>query len=246
VIVSPPRCSSTAFARVLWQHPSIGYYSHEPFEVTYFDGEGVGEVAAKLRDPLDLSSLNGVRERGEGLLVKEMPYQVGDRFPEMASLASKPLVFLMRDPRQNIASRMEMKERIGDSRFFPSIETGWELLLGQVEQCRRDGRRFAIIDSADFRNEPGDVFPQVARLLGLSWEPSMLTWRAHPDLDLDNLGGRHTHLYRRVLESTGLEPANEPVPPLSAFPAERGWRDHVVQCLAVYDELSTAPERLSA
>ena len=44
VIVSPPRCSSTAFARVLWQHPSVGYYSHEPFEVTYFDGAGLDGV----------------------------------------------------------------------------------------------------------------------------------------------------------------------------------------------------------
>ncbi len=36
VIVSPPRCSSTAFARVFWELPTVKYYAHEPFEGTYF------------------------------------------------------------------------------------------------------------------------------------------------------------------------------------------------------------------
>ena len=44
VIVSPPRCCSTAFARVLWEHPAIRYYSHEPFEVTYYLDQGVAAV----------------------------------------------------------------------------------------------------------------------------------------------------------------------------------------------------------
>ncbi len=245
VIVSPPRCSSTAFARVLWQHPSVGYYSHEPFEVTYFDGAGLNSVAAKLRNPLDLSTLHGFEHARSGLVIKEMPYQVGDRFPLLRSLASKPLVFLLRDPRQSIASRMGMREHVGDSPMFPRVETGWELLGGQIDQCRESGHEFMIVDSADFRNHPDKIFPQVAELFGLEWDPAMLTWTSHADLDLDNLGGRHTHLYRRVLESTGLERANEPIPPLSFFPRENGWRDHVAHCLAIYKELYSAPERLA-
>ena len=34
VIVSPPRCRSTALARVFWEHPLVRYYAHEPFEST--------------------------------------------------------------------------------------------------------------------------------------------------------------------------------------------------------------------
>ena len=139
VIVSPPRCSSTAFARVLWQHPSVGFYSHEPFEVTYFDGAPLDAVAAKLQLPLDLSSLNGLTDRGAGLVIKEMPYQVGDRFSALCSMATGPVVFLLRDPRQNIASRMEKKAEVGDDPNFPNVETGWELLAKQIDQCRQAG-----------------------------------------------------------------------------------------------------------
>ena len=42
VIISPARCGSTPLARVFWEHPALRYYSHEPFEVTYFDGEPYG------------------------------------------------------------------------------------------------------------------------------------------------------------------------------------------------------------
>ena len=66
VIVSPPRCGSTAFARVFWEHPSVRYYSHEPFEVTYYRKEGLAEVAAKLAAPLDLAAINPATEGPRG------------------------------------------------------------------------------------------------------------------------------------------------------------------------------------
>ena len=57
VIVSPPRCSSTAFARVFWEQPSIRYYAHEPFEGTYFMGLDLNYVIDNLRNPLDLRDI---------------------------------------------------------------------------------------------------------------------------------------------------------------------------------------------
>jgi hypothetical protein len=57
VIVSPPRCSSTAFARVFWEHPDVGYYSHEPFEIVYYNGANLAMVASKMEQPLDLRHL---------------------------------------------------------------------------------------------------------------------------------------------------------------------------------------------
>jgi hypothetical protein len=244
VIVSPPRCSSTAFSRVLWQHPSVGFYSHEPFEVTYYDGALLDEVAAKLGAPLDLGALNGLTDRGSDLVIKEMPYQVGARFAELCSLATGPIVFLMRDPRQNVASRMHKKVEVGDDPNFPSVETGWELLATQIQMCRDVGHPLLLVDSADFRNHPERVFPVVMERLGLTFDRTMLTWQAHVDLDLDNLGGRHTHLYERVLGSTGLDPAFEPIPALDSFPTEGGWRGHVEACLAIYEDLRAAPERV--
>ena len=244
VVVSPPRCSSTAFARVLWQVPSIGYYSHEPFEVTYYDDASLADVAKKLKDPLDLSELDGNPGRGAALVIKEMPFQVGEQFPILVAIATQPLTFLVRDPRQNIASRMEKKIEAGDSPNFPRIETGWQLLAAQIERCRQIGQPLMIVDSADFRNDPKEVFPQVLNALGLDFTPDLLSWQSHTDVDLDNLGGRHTHLYRRVLESSGVEPADEPMPALDSFPEEGGWREHVEACLEIYEGISAAPERI--
>jgi len=79
VIVSPPRCSSTAFARVFWEQPSIRYYAHEPFEGTYFMGQDLNYVIDNLRNPLDLRDIKSYSfaDLGRSLVIKEMPYQVG-------------------------------------------------------------------------------------------------------------------------------------------------------------------------
>ncbi len=246
VIVSPPRCGSTAFARVFWEHPSVRYYSHEPFEVTYYRKEGLAEVAAKLAAPLDLAAINPATEgpRGDRLVIKEMPYQVGDRFPLLAGFATEPLVFLLRDPRQNIASRIEKKREVGDSPFFPLVETGWALIAQQIDYCCRQRISYLIVDATDFRNAPASVFPQVFAAFGLDFTPAMLSWPAHHDVDLDNLEGAHRHLYRRVLTSTGIEPATEGIPPLDVFPTEHGVRDHVAECLEIYHRLCRDARRI--
>ena len=246
VIVSPPRCGSTAFARVFWEHPSVRYYSHEPFEVTYYRTAGLDDVATRLADPLDLAAISPATAgpRGDSLVIKEMPYQVGGHFPLLASLATQPLVFLLRDPRQNIASRIEKKLETGDSPFFPLIETGWELIAQQIDYCRQNDVAYLIVEASDFRNAPAMVFPQVFAAFGLDFTPAMLSWRAHPDIDLDNLGGAHTHLYRRVLTSTGIEPAHEAMPPLDGFTTENGVRDHVAACLEIYHRLCRDARRI--
>ena len=246
VIVSPPRGGSTAFARVFWEHPSVGYYSHEPFEVTYYRKEGLAEVAARLADPLDLAAIDSATERprGDSLVIKEMPYQVGEHFPLLARLATEPLVFLLRDPRLNIASRIEKKLAVGDSPFFPLIETGWALIAQQIDYCRQQGIAYVIVEASDFRNAPASVFPQVFAAFGLDFTPAMLSWPAHPDVEIDNLDGAHTHLYRRVLMSTGVEPATEAIPPLDVFPMEHGVRDHVAESLEIYHHLCRDARRI--
>ncbi len=246
-VVSPPRCCSTAFARVFWEEPSIAFYSHEPFEVMYFESASLAEVAARLRDPL---ALRGVSSRStnldaKALLIKEMPYQVGACFPLLASLSTPPLVFLLRDPRLSIASRMNKKREVGDSPIFPLVETGWELVREQVAHCRRHEIPHLIVRADDFRNHPLAVLPEIFARLGLDFAPEMVNWDSRSDLDIDNLGGDHSHLYRRVLASTGLSPGTESPPPVESFPTEGGFREHVALCLEIYEELSRSPARIS-
>lgn len=242
VVVSPPRCGSTAFARVLWRNPRIGYYSHEPFEVTYFDDESLDAVAAKLRAPIDLAAVTGA-EHGAGLLIKEMPYQVGEHFTGLMTLATRPLVFLARDPRLSIASRIRKKRLAGADPDFPKIETGWQLLAAQVRLARDAGVDYVVVDATDFRTHPESVFAQVAAALDVPWGPQMLKWKPRIGLPIDNLGGRHDHLYRRVLASTGIEPPTEEVPDLAWFP-QGSWRRHVRECLGIYDRLLADPRRI--
>ncbi len=246
VIVSPPRCGSTAFARVFWEHPSVRYYCHEPFEVTYYHGQGLPEVAAKLADPLDLTAHGSPVDAasGDSLVIKEMPYQVGDHFPLLARLATKPLLFLIREPRLNIASRIARKRETGEPPVFPLIETGWTLIARHLAYCRRHDIPYLIVEASDFRNTPREIFPQVFAHFGLTFTPEMASWQPYPGVDLDNLGGVHTHLYRRVLTSSGLQPATESIPPLDAFPKEGGFREHVAACLDLYARLCRDAHRV--
>lgn len=245
VLVAPPRSSSTALSRVFWEHPSIAWYCHEPFEIAYFRSASLRQVADQLLEPLDLSSIkNQPADPGaSSLVIKEMPYQVGEHFPLLAGLATAPLVFLLRDPRLNIASRMEKKEEVGDSPFFPQIETGWHLLERQIAHCREHEIPHVIVTAADFRGRPHELFPGLFSRLGLGFSPRMLAWRACAHVDIDNLEGDHSHLYSSVLGSTGLSPEIEP-PPLDWFPCEHGLRDHVSECMEIYRELLALPQRL--
>jgi hypothetical protein len=246
VIVSPPRCSSTAFARVFWEHPNVGYYSHEPFEILYYNGDDLANVAGKLDSPLDLRRLTpqAVSGRNGSLVIKEMPYQVGDHFPLLVSLSTGPIIFLIRDPRLNISSRMAMKRLVGDNPLFPLVESGWELILKQVRWCQTNEIDHVIVDSMDYRNQPAVIFEQLFARFQLPFSNRLLSWEPMADVDIDNLDGRHRHLYQRVMGSEGIQPATEPIPELKSFPVDKGFREHVSQCLGIYEQLRRAPARL--
>jgi hypothetical protein len=246
LIVSPPRCSSTAFARVFWEQPSIRYYSHEPFEGLYFMDKDIQYVIENLRHPLDLRRIKKSSAKGAGrsLVIKEMPYQVGDYFPNIITLTNKPVVFLTRDPRQNIASRMAKKIEAGDNPIFPLVETGWELIAQYIKHCQDHGVPYMIVEAKDFRNRPAATFKRVFHHLQLPFDESMLTWHPSPQVDIDNLGGQHSHLYQQVLSSTGMLADNDPIPPVSSFTLEGGFRDHVRKCLLIYDRLLNSSARI--
>ncbi len=242
-IISPPRCSSTAFARVFWEHPQVRYYSHEPFEVTYYDDEGLAAVASKLEAPIDLCEAYKEESTDKILVTKEMPYQVGPEIDRLLDLATLPVIFLMRDPRQNIESRIRKKIEGGESPHYPTVESGWRLLQEQVQRAQARGIPHMLVDAADFRAAPALVFAAVFDRLGLPFTPDLLTWRPCEHIQLDNLDGRHDHLYRRVLASAGILPC-QPIPPLGDFPIEHGVRDHVARCLEIYQALRRSPARI--
>ena len=158
VLVSPPRCCSTLVARVFWEHPAIRYYSHEPFEETYYDGAGIETALAGLERPADLARVakQPKADACDGLIIKEMPYQAGENFDYLATLATRPVIFLIRDPRLSISSRRMMKVQGGESADYPHLESGWHLLTDQINRCRKRNVPFVIVDTTDCRKRPND------------------------------------------------------------------------------------------
>jgi len=229
---------------MLWEHPTVGYYAHEPFESTYFDGLGLDDVVEKLAHPIDLNARYKAGGGGRSLVIKEMPYQVGKHAPTLFGLASGPVLFLLSHPRRNVLSRIRKKQEVGDSPVFPLQETGWELLQQQIAWCSEQDVPFLIVHAEDFSNLPMGIFPQVFAALGLEFLESMLSWRSAAHIDLDNLGGRHRHLYERVLASVGLLPLTRPLPSLEEFPVEGGFREHLLRCEEIYEALCVHPQRL--
>ena len=244
VIISPPRCASTALARFLWHQPDFRYYTHEPYETVYYNGDDLTVMQGHLLNPLDLTKVYCSQPRGNGMIIKEMPYQVGEHFNDLVSLATMPLIFLIRDPKLNIKSKIDKRLQTKQPVKFPFIETGWELIDQQIKQCETKDINFVLIEATEMRNNPTEILSRLSHQLGLPFSPKMLHWQRAPHINLDNLEGKHHHLYERVLESSGIEAPTEPVPDITAFPTEHGLRNHVLQAIDIYHQLLTHSNRL--
>lgn len=241
LIVSPPRCASTAVARIFWNLENIRYYSHEPFEKIYFDGEDLSAAIGSIKNPTDLSTIvaNKTEESCNGLVIKEMPYQVGGFFPELFDAIDTPIVFLIRDPRLSIKSRMQKKVEANSDPLYAKIETGWELLEVMVNYCKRVGKKYVILNTTLLRLNPQETATELFNALEIPFNEEYLNWEPLKDFSLDNLAGAHDHLYSRVLHSSGIQAPFEEVPALDTFTKETNLRNHVEKCLDIFDNLST-------
>lgn len=240
VIVAPPRSCSTALARVFWNLPHHRYYSHEPFEITYYEGADLGEVADLLVEAPEIADLDPSRRRefsADGLLIKEMTFQVGAEFPLLLDLTTRPVVFLIRDPRLCVVSRMGALRRQGRPSTFDPVESGWTQLAEQVEETRRRGVPYVVVDANGFRSDPGRVVGQLAEALEFPYSDGLLRWHSSRVGSLSVMHQGADPFYDRVLRSRGIEPPTEEVPSLEEIPEGRGLRRHVEEALGIYDEL---------
>lgn len=236
VLLGPPRTASTAISRILWNHPAVGWYAHEPFEPTWYQRAPVERAEALLEAPQAVSALGG-RGTGRALVVKEMTFQVGSALPLLASLTNRPILIPIRDPRLTIASRMKVLRRSGRPELFPLRESGWEDLAWQLPYLRREGIPHLVLDSNDLRSSPATVVPTLLEALGLPFTPDLLAWGSSTATGLSVISGSDDPFYQRVLDSQGIEPPSEEIPDLTEFPADGGFREHVAGCVAQYEEL---------
>jgi hypothetical protein len=236
VILSPPRCGSTAVARSLWQHPAFRWYVHEPYDRVYHRAGDRKSIESALSAALDAAPPRAAA--ATGLIIKEMTFQVGARFAELMTAATLPVLVTVRDPRLAIRSRMRQRKKTCMPPCFPIVESGWPDLQSSLAVMR--GRRvpYVIVDFTDLRRRPAGVLPDLCRRLGLSYTPAMLSWPGRDDITLGQLGGEQRDWYARVLTSTGFQPDLDEIPKLTDFPADHGMRAHVAECLRVYREIT--------
>jgi hypothetical protein len=232
VILSPPRCTSTALARVFWNQPATRAYLHEPFDICYHRGAGAREALENFAEPMT------IREAGHNLVVKEMTFQVRDHVSTLLALTRKPIIFLIRDPRLSIRSRMRKRVQGGQPQVFPEVESGWGDLAAQIRLCDTQKIPYVVVDSTTFRNAPDTVVPALCDRLGLAFSASMLSWERCENLAVGHLGAEQSHWYQRVLESTGIQPATATVPDITTFPDE--MRAHIRACVDLYNHFRTS------
>ena len=207
------------------RHPSIGFYNNEPFDCYYHRGSDLSSVL----DHLQNSSVRvpGV-PGGQGLLIKDMTFQADIYFRLLADLTTSPPIFILRDPRLSIASRMRMVADAGGDPLFPHRETGWSALYQQIQACRSQNLPYILINADDFRRNPVPVLSRLFALSSLSFSSRQLNWRPAPAMRMGNMDGAQDNFYVRVLNSQGLEPATESSPSLELFPAHTGLRSPAV------------------
>lgn len=243
VVLSPPRCGSTALARSLWQHKAFRWYLHEPYDCVYHRGSGVTAVAEALEAVLDGAPNSPQHPQATGIVVKEMTFQVGDSVRELLDAATCPAIILVRDPRLAVLSRIQRRAADGDSPCFPAREAGWRDLAATLSMLRGSGSEYIVVDFHDIRRRPAEVLRELCRRLGLDWDARMLSWQSTPELRLGNLEGWQARWYERVLSSTGFQSPDEEIPGPEQF-KKTGMLDVVRECVIEYRRARSDPKFL--
>lgn len=133
-------------------------------------------------------------------------------------------VFLIRDPRQVVASYLEKRDQVSPEAIgVPQQQALYDFL------AERMGRQVPIIDSGEFLAAPEAHLRALCERLGIPFQDAMLRW---PPGKRDSDGVWAPHWYQKVEASTGFGP-----PP--AAPPELSGRARAVadSCRPLYERL---------
>jgi hypothetical protein len=225
---SGPRTVSTALMRsfenrpdtVVVDEPLYGYY----LASTGIDHPGRAKIIETM--PTDwrfvLDDLTSGR-LPDGISVHYQKHMTHHLLPEIdrAALAGLTHAFLIRDPRQLLASyaRVRSQPTLGD--------------LG-LEQQAEIFRTFGgpVIDAADILRDPPAALGALCAALGIAFDPAMLSWPAGPR---NTDGVWAPYWYDTVWRSTGFGPYR-PTPARAVLNAE--LEPLAARCQSFYDELA--------
>jgi hypothetical protein len=229
---SGPRTLSTAMMRA-WENRPDTVVVDEPLYAYYLaatglDHPGRDEVIAS--QPTDWRTVVTRLTTGElpdGATIAYQKHMTHHVLPEvsLAAFAGLRHAFLLRDPRQLLASYARVRTE-------PTLAD-----LGITQQLALF-RRFGgpVVDSGDLLRDPEGVLRALCAALHVPFDPAMLSWPAGPRA---SDGVWAPHWYASVEASTGFGPHREPVVELPAHLAALAD-----ECRAAYDEM--AGHRLAA
>ena len=225
---SGPRTVSTALMRsfenrpdtAVVDEPLYGYYLAR----TGIDHPGRDQIIAAM--PTDwrsvLHDLTGCA-LPDGISVHYQKHMTHHLLPEIdrGALAGLTHAFLIRDPRQLLASYARVRSQ-------PTLAD-----LG-LEQQAEIFRAFGgpVIDAADILRDPPGALSALCAALGISFDPAMLSWPAGPR---STDGVWAPHWYDSVWRSTGFGPYRT-APAVDDLPAD--LEPLAAQCQPYYNELA--------
>ena len=222
---SGPRTISTALMRS-WENRPDTVVVDEPLYGFYLASTSVQHPG---RDEIIQSMPNGWREVLDELTLAPLPaskniyyakHMTHHLLPEVdrAALAGLSHAFLIRDPRQLLASYAKVRAQ-------PVLaDLGLEQ---QVEIFRAFGG--PVVDAGDILRQPEPTLRALCDALGVPFDEAMLSWPAGPR-DTDGVWARYW--YDGVRRSTGFGPYREPATelPPNLEPLARA-------CQPFYDEM---------
>jgi hypothetical protein len=225
---SGPRTVSTALMRA-WENRADTVVVDEPLYGWYLARTGIDHPG---RDEVIASMPGDWREIVHGLTRAPLPagrsvyyqkHMAHHLLPEIdpGALAGLRHAFLIRDPRQLLASYARVRSR-------PVLaDLG---LAQQAEIFRAFGG--PVIDSADLLRDPAGVLAALCGALGVGFDPAMLSWPAGPR-PTDGIWAKFW--YASVWRSTGFGPYRAPAS--GQLPAE--LEPLAAECQPFYAELAT-------
>ena len=214
ILWSPPRCRSTAFARVMMERGDLTVV-HEPFSNRAAVGRAAVGTGTARTDPELLGLLLELGAAGPVFVKDTTDY----RYPELLAdprLAEAENTFIIRDPAEAIASHHAMNPDV----TLPEIgfERCWELFEVLRE---RTGRAPVVVDSADLVARPAALIESYCAAVGLPFLAHALTWRPGQREEWSRTAAWH----RDAAATTGIEARS------GSYPATV----HTDERLAAYD-----------
>jgi hypothetical protein len=207
---SAPRNISTAMMRA-WENRADTHVVDEPYYANYLSVTGIDHpMAAQIIEQGETDwrrineRLNVVPETGifyqKQITTHILPHINLDWIESISN------VFLIRDPRQVIASYAAKRESVNAG------DLGYDLQANVFEQVKNLVAEPLVIDSSVFLNDPKQQLTHLCQRLGIEFDDAMLKWPAGAR---DSDGIWHTHWYDSVKKSTGFSPQRSQYPDLS-------------------------------